>query len=256
MPEPSYAAPQGGCPRVVVTRRVEQAPLFCDKLRAAGFIPLCFPTIQLEPLPALALDTALAKIETFDWLLFSSGNAVDFFFRRLDELSLTPRLPRTAVVGSATAQKLAEYHIQPDFMPQTFTGEALAAGLGDLAGQQILLPRARLGRPQIVAKLRAQGALVTEIPLYDTVTAVPEPGARDQLAAGFDAITFTSPSSVRGFLQIAGLKPVESAVIACIGPATAQTAVENDLPVTLMPDEYTLDGLVQVLAQHFGRQTL
>jgi uroporphyrinogen-III synthase len=256
MPEPSHAALQGGYPRVVVTRRAEQAPLFCDKLRAAGFTPLCFPTIQLESLPALALDAALAKIETFDWLLFSSGNAVDFFFRRLFELNLEPRLPRTAVVGSATAHKLAEYHIHPDFMPCTFSGEALAAGLGDLTGQQILLPRARLGRPQIVAKLLRQGASVTEISLYDTVTAVPVPGALDQLAAGFDAITFTSPSSVRGFLQISGTRPGESAVVACVGPVTAQTAVENDLTVTLMPDEYTLDGLVQVLAQHFARQPL
>jgi uroporphyrinogen-III synthase len=256
MPEPSHAIPQEGFPRVVVTRRAEQAPPFCDKLRAAGFTPLCFPTIQLEPLPALALNGALAKIETFDWLLFSSGNAIDFFFRRVRELNLALRLPRTAVVGSATAQKLAEYHIYPDFMPQTFTGEALAAGLGDLAGQQILLPRAQLGRPQIVAKLCSQGAEVTEIPLYDTVTAVPTPGALERLAAGFDAITFASPSSVRGFLHIAGAKPIEPAVVACIGPVTAQTAVENGLAVTLMPDEYTLDGLVQVLAQHFARQPL
>ena len=256
MPEPSHTAAQGGYPRVVVTRRAEQAPLFCEKLCAAGFTPLCFPTVQLEPLPALALDAALAKIETFDWLLFSSGNAVDFFFRRLFELNLAPRLPRTAVVGSATAQKLAEYHIRPDFMPRTFSGEALAAGLGDLTGQQILLPRARLGRPEIVAKLCSQGASVTEIPLYDTVTAVPDPGALDKLTAGFDAITFTSPSSVRGFLQITGARPTEPAVVACIGPVTAQTAIENDMDVTLMPDEYTLDGLVQVLAQHFARQPL
>jgi uroporphyrinogen-III synthase len=209
MPEPLHAAPQESYPRVVVTRRAEQAPLFCEKLRVAGFIPLCFPTIQLEPLPAFALDATLAEIETFDWLLFSSGNAVDFFFRRLLELNLTTDLPRTAVVGSATAQKLAEYHAHPNFMPRTFSGEALAAGLGDLTGQRILLPRARLGRPEIVTKLRSQGADVTEIALYDTVTAVPAPGALDLLAAGFDAITFTSPSSVRGFLQIIGARPTD-----------------------------------------------
>ena len=141
-------------------------------------------------------------------------------------------------------------------MPATFTGEALAAGLGDLTGQQILLPRARLGRPQIVAKLHDQGAMVTEIPLYDTVTAVPEPDALSRLDSGFEAITFTSPSSVRGFLEIIGAKPVQPAVVACIGPVTAQTAVECGLPLTLMPREYTLDGLVQALGQYFRTEPL
>ncbi len=241
----------GGEPRIVVTRRVEQAPQFGDKLRSAGFHPVSFPTIQLHALPALALDSALAQIERFDWLLFSSAKAVHFFFRRLDELKLLPCLPRTAVVGSATAYKLAEYDIQPDFMPDTFTGEALAAGLGDLAGQNVLLPRARLGRPQIVDRLRSQGAQVSDIPIYDTVTAVPDPAALEELALGYEAITFASPSSVYGFLEISG-KPINSAVIACIGPVTAEAAVECGLLVDLVPDEYTLDGLVQLLSRYFG----
>jgi uroporphyrinogen-III synthase len=240
-------------PRVVVTRRVEQVALFGDKLCAADFHPVIFPTIQLQALPAPDLDRALAQIERFDWLLFSSANAVSFFFRRLHALKLSPRLPRTAVVGSATARKLAAYNIQPDFMPDSFTGEAMAAGLGNLNGQNILLPRARLGRPQIVARLRSQGAQITDIPLYDTVTAVPDPAALEELALGYEAITFASPSSVHGFLEIRG-KPISSAVVACIGPVTAEAAVECGLPVPLMPDEYTLDGLVQLLTHYFGER--
>jgi uroporphyrinogen-III synthase len=240
-------------PRVVVTRRAEQVALFGDKLRTAGFRPVIFPTIQLQVLPAPDLDRALAQIERFDWLLFSSANAVHFFFRRLNALKLAPRLPRTAVVGSATARKLAEYDIRPDFMPDSFTGEALAAGLGDVSGQDILLPRARLGRPQIAARLRSQGAQITDIPLYDTVTAVPDPAALEELALGYEAITFASPSSVHGFLEISG-KPISSAVVACIGPVTAAAAVECGLPVTMMPDEYTLDSLVQLLTRYFGER--
>jgi uroporphyrinogen-III synthase len=240
-------------PRVVVTRRVEQAALFGDKLRAAGFRPVIFPTIQLQALPAPDLDRALAQIERFDWLLFSSANAVHFFFCRLNALKLSPRLPRMGIVGSATARKLAEYDIQPDFMPDSFTGEALAAGLGNLNGQHVLLPRARLGRPQIIARLRSQGAQITDIPLYDTVTAVPDLAALEELALGYEAITFASPSSVHGFLEISG-KPISSAVVACIGPVTAEAAVECGLPVTLMPDEYTLDGIVQLLTYYFGER--
>jgi len=252
MPESPQASPAGGDRRVVVTRRVEQASLFGDKLRAAGFRPVNFPTIELQAVTEPALDHVLSQIENYDWLLFSSANGVNFFFRRLDELKLSPRLPRTAVVGSATASTLAEYHIRPDFMPDSFTGEALAAGLGNLTGKHILLPRARLGRPQIVTMLRSQGALVTDIALYETLTADPEPAALEQLALGYEAITFASPSSVRGFLDISGNKPIGSAVVACIGPVTAETAVEYGLPVPLVADEYTLDGLVQVLTRHFG----
>jgi uroporphyrinogen III methyltransferase/synthase len=227
--------------------------LFGDKLSAAGFRPVIFPTIQLQALPAPDLDRALVQIERFDWLLFSSANGVHFFFRRLHELRLSPRLPRTGTVGSATASKLAEYGIQPDFIPDSFTGEAMAAGLGDVSGQNILLPRARIGRPQIVARLRSQGAQVTDIPLYDTVTAVPDPAALEELALGYEAITFASPSSVHGFLEISG-KPISSAVVVCIGPVTAEAAVECGLPVPLQPDEYTLGGLVQLLTSYFGER--
>ena len=239
-------------PRVVVTRRVEQTARFAKKLRVAGFHPLIFPTIELQAMPAPDLNRALAQIENFDWLLFSSANAVHFFFCRLDALQLSPRLPRTGAVGTATARKLAEYDVQPDFMPDSFTGEALAAGLGDLSGQRILLPRARLGRPQIVDRLRDQGADVSDIALYDTVTAASDPMALQELALGYEAITFASPSSVRGFLEISGAKPLGSAVVACIGPVTAAAAAECGLPVDLVPDEYTLDGLVQALTRYFG----
>jgi uroporphyrinogen-III synthase len=243
----------GGEPRVVITRRAEQAAVLGDKLSAAGFRPVYFPTIQLQAMAAPELDRALGEVEHFEWLLFSSANAVHFFFRRLDELNLAPRLPRTAVVGSATARKLAEHDIQVDFMPATFTGEALAAGLGDVAGQRILLPRARIGSPQIVETLRSQGALVTDIALYDTVTAVPDQAALDVLAVGYEAITFASPSSVQGFLEIIG-KPIGPAVVACIGPVTAEAATACGLRVTVMPDEYTLDGLVQALTLYFGER--
>lgn len=251
MPEQAGAS---GRPRVVVTRRAEQAAVLGDKLAAAGFQPLYFPTIELQALPSEALDHALADSEGYDWLLFSSGNAVRFYFERLQSLGLAARLPRTAVVGPATARKLREYGVEPDFMPETFTGEALAVGLGDLHGQRILLPRSRIGNPQIVDELRRQGATVADVPLYDTVTAAPDPAALDLLAQGYEAITFTSPSSVQGFVAISGGKPLASALVACIGPVTAEAAEACDIAVALVPAAYTLDGLVQVLADHFGEK--
>ena len=94
--------------RVLVTRTANQAWVFSEKLHAAGFMPVEFPAICLEPLPWERLDAALANLNSFDWLIFTSGNAVDFFLQRTDELNLSlDALPNVAAVGSATAAKLA-----------------------------------------------------------------------------------------------------------------------------------------------------
>ncbi len=239
-------------PRVVVTRRAEQAGALADKLRTAGLEPVLFPTVQLRPLPSHALDDALKNLEMFDWLIFTSGNGVDFFFRRVEELELRPQLPCTAVVGPSTARRLAAYGPAPDFMPAEYTGAALAAGLGDLTGQHILLPRAKLGGLEIVRRLRQQGAEVFDAPLYDTVTATPDPAALAELQKGYEAIAYTSPTAVRGFVKLAG-RPDGAAIVACIGPSTAQAARAAGLPVTIVPDEYTLDGLVESVAAHLTR---
>lgn len=241
-------------PRVVVTRRAEQAGVLADKLRTAGLAPILFPAIQLRPLPSHTLDDSLKNLEMFDWLIFTSGNGVDFFFRRAEKLELTLELPRTAVVGPATARRLAEYGAMADFMPAEYTGAALAAGLGDLTGQHVLLSRARMGGLGIVRRLWQQGADVFDVPLYDTITAVRDPAALAKLEQGYEAVTFASPTAVMGFVKLAGRPPAATAV-ACIGPATAQAARASGLPVTIMPDAYTLDRLVASVAAFFDKAT-
>ena len=245
-------------PRVLVTRTTNQAAAFSQKLRAAGFAPVEFPAIQLVPLPWEPLDEALAVLPSFDWLIFTSGNAVDFFLRRVDELALTlDNLPAVAAVGSATARRLRERAINIDYMPDEFVGTELVLGLGDLQGKKVLLPRAKIGRPEITDLLQTQGALLTEVPLYDTVTAVPTLDALANLNKGFDVITFTSPSSVRNFSKIISDKADElemvvntslhGALVLCIGPVTAEAAAEAGFANPLIPDEYTIDGLIQRL---------
>ncbi len=248
--------------RVVITRSEAQAASFADKLAASGAVPVLFPVIQFTALPLEPLDEALARFKQYDWIVFTSVNAVDFFFRRVDELGLALKMPQVATVGSATAVSLQSRHIPINFTPDEFTGEALAAGLGNLTGQRVLLPRAKIGRPQIIDRLRRQGAMVDDVALYDTVTAVPTPHALAQLQQGFDLITFTSPSSVRNFLKIISeTKPegfqknfrslLEQATIACIGPVTADEATKNGLNVAVIPSEYTIDGLIQAISKHF-----
>ncbi len=241
--------------RVVVTRTAVQAPELGKKLAAAGFVPVYFPAIQLEPLPPTALDAALAELGRFAWLLFTSGNGVDFFLRWVRALGLpiTPTTwPQIAAVGEATAVKLQTAGLPVQFIPEQFTGEALAHGLGDLRGQKVLLPRAAGGRPEIAALLLAQGAELVEVALYETITAVPTSTAWATLQQGFEVVSFTSPSSVRNFMKLiapypALQKQVQEAHILCIGPVTADTAVAQTLPTAHVPDQYTIAGMVALL---------
>ena len=250
--------------RILVTRSPEQAQDFADSLAALGAEPVVFPVIQFEPLPTDLPDPA-----AYDWLIFTSANAVDFFFERLETRdwrlktisnlqSPVSSLPKIAAVGSATAVKLTALGVPVDFMPDEFTGEQLVLGLGDVAGRRVLLPRAKIGRPEIVNLLRERGAVVDDVALYDTVTAVPTPAALAELEKGVDAITFTSPSSVRNFLQIVEsrpqgfLKPLGStAVIACIGPVTAAEARQSGFTVHVIPEAYTIDGLIEALIRYW-----
>lgn len=252
-------------PRVLVTRTANQAAAFSQKLLDAGFTPVEFPVIQLEPLPWGPLDEALTLLPSFDWLIFTSGNAVDFFLRRADALNLVlENLPCIAAVGSATARRLAERGIVIDYMPNEFVGTVLVRGLGDLTGKKVLLPRAKIGRPEITDLLQAQGANLTEVALYDTVTAVPTPKAWIEFNRGAAAITFTSPSSVRNFFKIMAdyparlIAPLEKmlqhTLVVCIGPVTADAATEAGLSELLIPEEYTIDGMVQQLKSAFPQK--
>jgi len=144
-------------------------------------------------------------------------------------------------------------------MPDQFTGEQLALGLGNVAGQRILLPRARIGRPEIVALLRERGAVVEDIALYDTITAVPSPETLAELEKGVDVLTFTSPSSVRNFVKITKhtmfWKHRISALIAVIGPSTAAEAEKYGLSVDITPEDYTIDGLITAVAAHIEKHS-
>lgn len=247
--------------RIVITRTPEQGEGLAGRLVEVGAVPLYFPVIQLLPLRSEALTAALSSLIQYNWLIFTSANAVRFFFSQVPNRVSNRQLPPVAAVGPATAAALHRYQVQAAFVPAVFSGEQLALSLGDLRGQRILLPRARIGRPDIVNRLRAQEAVVDDIALYDTVTAVPTPSALASLAAGFDGLTFTSPSTVLNFLTIWDNHDLpyawlEAAVIACIGPATAEEATTLGLPVHVTASEHTVDGLVQALADYFQERTL
>jgi uroporphyrinogen III methyltransferase/synthase len=254
--------------RIVVTRPRVQAADLSDKLAALGAIPIRFPTIEIAPLQDYtALDQAIARLANYQWIIFTSVNGVSAFWQRLEaagENSNALDGIRVAAIGPATARALEKRGIAAQFIPDEYVAEAMVEGMGDVRGQGILLPRADIAREALVEGLRKRGAIVDEIAAYHTLIVDahgPEAlNLRAMLQHGeIDAITFTSSSTARGFVQAIDLRteiknPSSKIVIACIGPITARTVRELGLPVDVMATEYTMDGLVAALVQHFQEE--
>jgi uroporphyrinogen-III synthase len=264
--------------RILVTRPRAQAAGMCDKLAALGAEPILFPTIEIAPMDDYsALDQAIAALDKYQWIIFTSVNGVAAFWYRLTVVgaSLVPAL-KIAAIGPATAQALAKRGVRAEFIPEEYVAERILDGVGNVAGQWILLPRADIAREALADELSQHGAIVHEIAAYRTLPAVPDPQGLTELRRGVDAITFASSSTVRNFVALLSgsaryidaanyrrmghdgipMPSLNRAAIACIGPITAQTAREVGLPVDVMAQEYTMDGLVAALVEYFSHPDL
>ena len=234
-------------PRVLILRPPEQAADLAAQVRAAGWDPILYAVLRIEPPERWDdLDAALRRLAdaAYDWLVLTSANGVRFVWERLAALGLTvPDTVRVAVIGPATARALRARGVEPDLMPDAYVAEALADALGDVRGRRFLLARADRARPTLRERLRARGAHVDEVVAYRTVVAppaAPPPPA--------DVIAFTSPSTVEGFVQTLGQRPLPAHVrIACIGPITAKAARDAGLPVHGVATTYTTEGLIDAI---------
>jgi len=250
---------------IVVTRARAQAQRFVQLLEAAGARVLRAPTIVIEP-PASwePLDTALAALDSFTWLIFTSVNGVAMVDRRLVARG-TPwaaiARKRVAAIGPATADALAEHGVRVEAVPAEYRAEGLVERLRAVVGpaDRVLLPRAKDTRDILVVELRRLGVSVTEVPAYQTRRV--EDGVvrlREALASGnVDAVTFTSSSTARNFAEQFS-EDERSAwrgktAVASIGPITAATAAEYGLATDVMPTEYTIPALARALADYFSR---
>ena len=252
--------------RVVVTRTREQASDLVAQLEEQGAEVLEYATIHIEPVDDYRIvDAAIAEIGRYQWLLFTSINAVTHFFRRLFALGHDSRLlsgVSIAVVGKATADELGKYGLKADLMPDKFTGEGLAEALlqTGMRGSRILLPRALRASGILPEMLADAGAHVTIAPVYRNVP-LPDHGEalRDQLLEGsIDAITFTSSSTVTNFLSLIDAasgdelrRLLGKTAIAAIGPITADTIRNHGLPVDIQPERYTINDMVRAIVAHY-----
>ena len=248
--------------RIVVTRAVQQARDLITRIEALGGTAIACPVIRTVP-PAdwRLVDEALQKLDSFDWLFFTSVNGVAFFFQRQETLGLTriPLPPRIAAVGSKTAEALTKRGVEVYHMPDTFTAEHLVASLKGIIrpGEKVLLARAAIGRAVLPEGLAMLGAEVTDAAVYDTVKAKENISELVRLlhAGQVDMITFTSPSTVRNLLSELdeqARESLRSVQIAVIGPVTAEAVQKAGFTAQVMPAEYSIDGLLDVIVRYTG----
>jgi uroporphyrinogen III methyltransferase / synthase len=243
--------------RILITRPRAQADEFAGKLRSAGFEPVFFPVIEIKPVEDnLALERALSKLGCYEWIVFTSVNAVEVVFGNYSHIIFADGVgTRFAAIGPKTADSLKAHGIDPHFVPEEYVAEAILPGLGDLIGKWVLLPRAEIARKALPEAIFNAGGIPHEITVYKTLPSKPDSDGLAALRSGVDVITLTSPSTVQNFIAIAkqhGLNPLHlpgNPVFACIGPITEQAAKEAGLPNLLVAREYTTDGLMTVLSQ-------
>jgi uroporphyrinogen III methyltransferase/synthase len=255
--------------RIVVTRSREQAGELVEMLEERGAEAIQAPTIRIAPPEDLeGLDRACLDAAAYDWIVFTSANAVDSFMGRLLANGDIRDLKgvRLCAIGPSTAQRLSRYGIRVDLTPDEARSEAVIEALkstGPLQGARFLLPRADIAREVLADQLRDAEAEVSEVVAYRTLLAGGERDAdhdiyRMLLDRQIDAVTFTSASTVKNFAKILGEEQaadlLNTTIVASIGPVTAEAAQQLGIHTTVMPERYTIPDLVDALVEHFAAQ--
>jgi uroporphyrinogen III methyltransferase/synthase len=253
--------------RIVVTRSRGQASVFAELLIDRGAKTIEFPTIDVVPPESWEeLDSAINAVETYDWIIFTSANAIKFFMERLRALNKDLRMLKgvnICVVGPKTAEALESYGLKADLIPSEFKAEGVLAALGNekVKGRKFLIPRAKKARELIPDKLREKGADVTVATTYENVRPASDVDRIKKLfeEKKISVVTFTSSSTVHNFVEILGQKGyktlLEGVSIACIGPVTAKTAAEYGMKTDIMPKDYTIPALVEAMVEFFKKQS-
>jgi uroporphyrinogen III methyltransferase / synthase len=254
--------------RVLVTRPREQSGDFIDLLESLGAEAIEAPLIRiLPPDDYTALDDACAGVERFAWIVFSSSNSVDAFMARLTASGLDLRAlkgVKVCAVGTVTAGRLRAAGLRVDLIPREFRAEGVVEAIAEacnLHGTRVLFPRSDIGREVVAEELRRRGADVTEVVAYRTVVVDPERDGepdvyRMLLERRIDVVTFSSPSAVRNFVKVFGEEPsadlLRTTIVACIGPVTAEAAMQHNIPTTIVPPEYTAAALARAIMEYFS----
>jgi len=256
--------------RVLITRPIRQAEGMARLVAALGGEPFLLPTIEIAPPEDFTLlDDAIKRIEEYGWIIFTSVNGVEAFFDRLKFLKKDIRALsgiQFCCIGPKTAEALQRFCLNVDYVPKEYTAAAIVEGLRYKLqkGERVLLPRSKLAPDTLTKMLSGTenrhyneiGVSVDEVIAYRTI----QPEYRIQLAKQFlvqrkvDMLTFTSSSTVTNFIDMVGISELDEwlkgTIVACIGPVTAKTAEDLGVPVHVVADEHTVEGLIAAILEY------
>ncbi len=238
--------------KIIVTRARQQASTLSVQLTELGASVIELPVIEIQAGNTEALDAALLRLETYDFLIFTSVNGVERFLERLDQSPRDLRSIRGLIcaIGPATRDALERFHLKVDITAKEYVAEGLLEALAahDMEGKRILIARAAVARDVLPDTLRQRGAEVEVVEAYRTV---PPEGlaerAREVLAQNPDWVTFTSSSTVRNLAEAVGPQALHHIRTASIGPVTTETLAHYGIPLTIQATEYTVQGLVNAI---------
>ena len=247
--------------RILVTRARAQASEFAELLETNGAEVIQFPTIEIRP---LQLDTTyIQSINKYDWVIFTSVNAVEIFYGHLRSAGKDVRVfgrTKICAVGPKTVDALNRIGLQPDFVPTHSRGSAIAADIEDVSGKRILLPRAKIATADLPDGLRERGAHVDDVPLYDTLKIASNSHKgrdgieTDLLNGNIDFVTFTSSSTVTNFLEMFPAHTpsvlLANVKVAVIGPETQKTAKAHGIQVDVVAKQATIECLVEAITKY------
>ena len=243
---------------LVVTRAAAQADGLVDALEALGAGVVRLPAIRIEPpVDERALRRSVQNAATYEWVIFTSANGVDFFRAAGEDMGVDVKgglaSTRLCCVGPATASAVEALGLTVEVVPEAHKAEAVVDALSawtTLRGKRVLIPTAAEARPVLPDGLRELGAEVDTVTAYRTLSVeYASSDAVDQIRRGVDLVTFTSPSAVRAFHRLVGGEVVSNAAV--IGPVTAAAARELGYGVTVEADPFTIPGLVAAISSPF-----
>lgn len=248
---------------VVITRDPKQARTLKEKIEILGGQSVLFPTISIEPPVYLRrINAAITSLSSYDWLVFTSVNAVRFFFEQVNKLKLPLPAFKSAAIGSKTAAELKTHGVTVNLLPDEATAKGLLQALSEkLTGnERVLLPTSSIGRDEIVEGLKKIRVKVDRIAVYRTIAnrQLDNADMRRQInEKQIDCLTFFSPSAFIFFVELMGDLVVQKindtkVAIAAIGPTTAAAIRSKNLPVAIEPKQSTEDALLEALSAYFS----
>lgn len=243
--------------KILLTRPREQSKDWAARLEHLGAIPIIFPLIQITPVEdRRQIYAAIDMLPQTDILIFTSVNGVKYFLDNLKEYKGGTALPSSlqiAAIGKKTAESIIGAGWEVSVMPEEYTAAALGASLENIRNKNILIPTTPAASDELAETLKAKGANVKEVFVYETSKL--KEGRNELLkliSEGINVITFASPSAVEGFVEMAG-RHTGAALIACIGPVTAARAEDEGLSIDIIPENYTAEGLTEALIKYYQK---